>query len=77
MHEFQSEPFTSLLNGPTTDTTRLQAMWAEVLKGSEEAFEFDLCKKSGSVLSVTVEFLPRVFDHSRKSSLDVVVARIS
>jgi PAS domain-containing protein len=76
IHEFQSQPFT-WLNGPTTDTKRLQAMWTDVLQGSDESFEFDFYNKSGTVVSVNVDFLPRVFDHRRTSGVDIVFARIN
>ena len=56
--EFQSISFTKLV-GATTDTKRLQAMWQEVTKGSDESCRFDLYDKSGAVRSVIVELLPR------------------
>ena len=43
-HELQSKSLTSL-TGPTTDTKRLQAMWAQVLSGSEESFQYNLYHK--------------------------------
>ena len=77
--EFQSNPLTILI-GATTDTRRLQAMWQEAIRGSEEALDFDLYHKSGALRRVKVEFLPRALrcKQTASSRLEnmVVVVRI-
>jgi class 3 adenylate cyclase len=74
-NELQSNSLTSL-TGPTTDTKQLQAMWAQVLSGSEESCQYSLYHKSGAVKIITVELLPRAFNPKQNNVVSFVVAKI-
>ena len=77
--DLQSSPFT-ILTGAITNTKQLQAMWAEVLLGSEETLLFNFYHKSGAVKPIILELIPRVMRPKQQlgAGMDgvVIVARI-